>query len=717
VSRCVAVLRFSVFFGVALAVSPAFWSEAQVQPRTSSNRPSKRPITIADCVGMTRLEAPDYFDGSSSVAHFSPDGKKFVVVLRKGNLRQNTNDFSLLLYHTTGALHSPKPDGLVKMSSSSNRDAISKIRWLADNETVVFLGENPNEVSQVYALKTRTKTLKKLTNHPTPINNYDISSDGREIAFEADPPESKVNCVTDGSCKSIVIEGQNLLDIVTGRYTPREGQQVFWQTSNYPPRRVPVGQDYLIAQLPFSLSPDGHYLAFSTLPLDRPSEWASYQNPFIQKIFAANTPKGRMSSIQEYMLFDTRAKCLVPLVGAPMIGFDPISWARDGKSVFLMSYLPLDVADPVERKAREQNKYPIEVDLRSREFRKVSKEEFPASGIEKLPLEVTLDQDVNTPPKLYVSDPASRQKGLLIDLNPQFGELDFGTVKTIEWKVNGVEMLAGLYMPPDYEPGKRYPLVIQTHGFLPNEFSMDGRSEWSSGFAARPLAARNILVLQTQNFKHQQDYERSHQEARFGATLEESAKNFIVTGYETAIDYLDGEGLIDRNRVGIIGFSRTVCFVGYALTHSKYRFAAASLVDGLSCGYVETIAFPEVAWDSYSINGGAAPFGEGLKMWMKNSPGFNLDKVKTPVQLTSHSGLEAWEWFAGLTLQKKPVDFVLIPGGEHIGVKLSERTLAQQGIVDWFAFWLKGEEDPDPSKRDQYNRWRDLIAMSSGGSK
>jgi len=28
--------------------------------------------------------------------------------------------------------------------------------------------------------------------------------------------------------------------------------------------------------------------------------------------------------------------------------------------------------------------------------------------------------------------------------------------------------------------------------------------------------------------------------------------------------------------------------------------------------------------------------------------------------------------------------------------------------VDWFCFWLKGEEDTDPAKVEQYVRWREL---------
>jgi len=106
---------------------------------------------------------------------------------------------------------------------------------------------------------------------------------------------------------------------------------------------------------------------------------------------------------------------------------------------------------------------------------------------------------------------------------------------------------------------------------------------------------------------------------------------------------------------------------------------------------------------------------------MKNSPGFNLDKVQTPVRLVAlgnFSIFSQWEWYVGLTFQKKPVDFVLIPHGTHLGGMVSERILEQQGLVDWFCFWLKNEEDPDPAKSDQYSRWRifrgQQASMSAG---
>jgi hypothetical protein len=34
-------------------------------------------------------------------------------------------------------------------------------------------------------------------------------------------------------------------------------------------------------------------------------------------------------------------------------------------------------------------------------------------------------------------------------------------------------------------------------------------------------------------------------------------------------------------------------------------------------------------------------------------------------------------------------------------------------LIDWFVFWLKDEEDPDPTKQEQYLRWRELRKQQS----
>ncbi len=690
---------------------------------SDSSSQGKRAVTVADGVAMATLESPADIYAGSPIPQFSPDGKHFVVVVRRANVEENTNDASVLLYHTADVFDSPKPDVLVKMSSpSSDRYAIRQIRWLADSETLVFLGENSGECSQIYELDIRTRYLRKQTSHPTAITNYDITLDGSAIAYLAEPPEPWPAPKEQESAE-VVITGQDLGNILAGHHFQPAGQQAFWMSSDGRSQAIPVAAGYFVPETKMSWSSTGRYLVFPALVRDLQfrREWEGYNDPLVKQVFAAHAFKARISPLQQYLLFDTTNGSLAPLLDAPVINaFDRFSWAKDGQSVFLSSYLPLSGSDAEERRAREQNKYVLQVTLPGREYRKVRNEDSPAGEAPILKVDLTVDQDLNTPPKIYVAGSSGQHKTLLLDLNPQFSHLEFGAVRTIEWNVDGVAVIGGLYLPPEYVPGKHYPLVIQTHGFVPSEFSMDGRSEWSSGFAARPLAAKGILVLQTWTLKDQRDYERISTDRQLGGTSEEAILKFNALAYERAIDRLDDDGMIDRNRVGIIGFSRTACFVGYTLTHSHYQFAAAMLVDGISCGYFEEIAAPEESRDINFVNGGVAPFGGGLSLWMKNSPGFNLNEVRTPVQLVSlgdYSVLMAWEWYVSLSLQNKPVDFVLVPNGYHIGVRPSQRMLTQQGIVDWFNFWLRDEEDPDPAKANQYARWRELRKLQQVNEK
>ena len=100
---------------------------------------------MSDAIRMTVWADLQYFLGGTPgnrVGIFSPDGQKFIVVVRRGNLRDNTNEYSLLLFRTKDAFNSPKPEVLITMSSSSNREGVENVKWLNDNETVAFLGED-----------------------------------------------------------------------------------------------------------------------------------------------------------------------------------------------------------------------------------------------------------------------------------------------------------------------------------------------------------------------------------------------------------------------------------------------------------------------------------------------------------------------------------------------------------------------------------------------
>ena len=740
---CTAISRLPLWL-LALAVcSPAS------SPGEKNAQAPGRGATVIDAIQMTRWADRSYFLGGSPrpVGLFSPDEKQFVVIVKKGNLERNTNEYSLLLFRTQDAFEERQPRVLVTMSSSSNRDAINDVKWLDDNETVVFLGENLGETPAVYRLEVRTARLAKLTNHPTPITNYDISRNGAVIVYEADPPAGKTLGTEEAKRSGIVITTQYPSDLLIGdcddlAKSTADYKELFVQRPGHAPSRAAM-RDFLMDLLPLSVSPDGRYALFSPYLAEVPVSWFEYENNVLHPYLTAQPRPGTASHVQQYLLLDTDSLQVTPLLDAPMgwynMGF---AWNKDGSSVVLSGvYLPLAGVSSAEREIRKKRAFVAEVQVPGKQIIKVTDEALgvanwdrrtgnlflvpenaerdalpavyekigsawrrtpraPGTKSNSVP-DVTLDEDANTPPRVFVSDEVTHRKKLLLDLNPQFAEIQFGKVEIVDWKASdGHEVTGGLYLPPNFTAGTRYPLVIQTHGFKKDRFWIDG--PWSSAFAAQPLAASGFVVLQVGG-SNQRGEDR-----QYVNTPEEAPRQ--MAAYEGAIDYLDHRGLIDPMRVGLIGFSRTVFYVEYTLTHSRYRFAAATVADGFDGGYMNFLLWG--GEDYRGVLGGPA-LGASLASWLKNSPGFNLEKVTAAVRVEYYGPigpLAGWQWFSGLSGLEKPVDFIWLPFGEHLLVKPWERLASQQGNVDWFAFWLKGEEARSQANTEQYERWEGLRA-------
>ncbi len=180
-----------------------------------------------------------------------------------------------------------------------------------------------------------------------------------------------------------------------------------------------------------------------------------------------------------------------------------------------------------------------------------------------------------------------------------------------------------------------------------------------------------------------------------------------------------GGGWLGRSAtVGVIGFSRSVYHTLEALTHDRPSLAAASILDGVTFGYVEYILAasarsPGVSTEADPINGGP-PFGDGLQHWLANSPGFNMDKVKAPLLVLAPGRLNAladWEPYAALYYLRKPVDMILLQAGEHVQNNPVQQLATAGANVDWFRFWLQGFEDASPAKAEQYRRWESLCDL------
>jgi dipeptidyl aminopeptidase/acylaminoacyl peptidase len=193
----------------------------------------------------------------------------------------------------------------------------------------------------------------------------------------------------------------------------------------------------------------------------------------------------------------------------------------------------------------------------------------------------------------------------------------WGQAKSIAWKNDGYEVQGWLLYPRDFDPNKKYPLVVSVHGG-PSHISLShwpGSHDFSSG-----LAGMGYFVLSP------------NPRGSFGQGEAFTRANVRDFGYGDFKDIMAGvdEALrvapIDPNRLGITGWSYGGYMTMWAVTQTN-RFKAAMAGAGLS------------NWQSYYgenlIDQWMIPFfGKSVyddpEIYAKSSPINFIKKTKTP---------------------------------------------------------------------------------------
>jgi hypothetical protein len=733
---------------------------AFVAPITFAETPTnesatREPITVEDLSRFAIFGDPqtlDWDDEARPLAPvtFSSNGSRAAVLVRRGDVITQTNEARLYIYDTRRVRSDPRPLIETRLASPSNRQPIAQLHWLADNETLMFAGTGSSGVSQLYSFSTNTGDLRVVSEFTDQLQSFSASADGKTavavatqagIPLATNPKCAATACRVEGTRLSLERDGGSPQTLVFAK-GPQDASWTLVPRPEASLAEVKQCDDQPLG----GISPNGRFLLRACVPRDQPSWWSSFR---LDPIFSECVKRGRSSCAGYLVITDLLSGESRVVSHAP---FRPESstvlWGVEHFIVAGAFEAPTKVngrvkdeltvldIDPATLNARHVSRLTSDVNVvnatwefqrtvlaletsgitvgpegfrvmnhpkqwwrqLNREWRKVKWPKSPQS-INTSQMFVT--QSLNEPPKLWARSKAG-EATLVLDPNPFLRSRRVGPVETLEWKTpDGKVWRGGLYFPPDFDPSRRYPVVLQTHGFNDQVFSMTGRGR---NFTARALAARDILVLQI-----------GENEGNAASTPQEW--EVVQNGYESAIDILAERGLIDRDRVGVHGWSRTGPQLGFVITHSDYPIRSAVFTDSGDFG-----------WWYYLLDGadaevdalfGAAPFGAGLERWLETAPTFSMDRVRTPMLLIEGRflGLAGlWDWYAGLRRLEKPVEYWLVPDGEHDFYQVGQRLKANQLVVDWFSFWLLGSEDYDPEKRDQYLRWWSMNEQLRGAS-
>ena len=253
----------------------------------------------------------------------------------------------------------------------------------------------------------------------------------------------------------------------------------------------------------------------------------------------------------------------------------------------------------------------------------------------------------------------------------------WGTSENIDWTNEGFKVQGWLLYPANYDPAKKYPLLVYIHGGP----SAAVTPRWpSAGYGGVPFSALGYFVFMP------------NPRGSFGQGEKFTQANIKDFGYGdlrdtlAGMDFLEKKFPIDKSREGITGWSYGGFMTMFSVTQTT-RFKAAVAGAGIS------------DWKSYygenSIDQWMIPFfGKSVyddpAVYAKSSAINFIKKVKTPTLLVVGDrdgecpAPQSFEFWHALRAQGIKTQLVVYPEEGHHFVDSNHRRDVLERALNWF---------------------------------
>ncbi len=258
----------------------------------------------------------------------------------------------------------------------------------------------------------------------------------------------------------------------------------------------------------------------------------------------------------------------------------------------------------------------------------------------------------------------------------------WGKAESLSWKSDGFRVQGWLLLPKDYDPAKKYPLIVEVHGGP--AAAVTARWGGGGGLSSTAFSALGYFVLEP---NPRGSYGQGE------AFTQANRKDF---GYGDLRDILAGVDAViakypvDSQRVGITGWSYGGFMTMFAVTQTD-RFKAAVSGAGLS------------NWQSYygenSIDQWMIPyFGASVyddpSVYAKSSAINYIKQAHTPtlVVVGDRDGEcpapQSYEFWHALRDEHVPTQLVVYPNEGHGFVNPDHRRDVMDRAVEWFERYM-----------------------------
>lgn len=679
--------------GMIAAASPAGADCAGWDPLGATHDRNARPLSAQDMIELVNFGRPDAepVGGPSPIA-ISPDGRRAAIILQRADLAANDYCQALVVVDLDGRSAPRILDrGMGFMMTSVVFRAMyipngfprqNAPAWTPDGTTIAFL-KRSGGIIQLWRVGLDGRPASVVTHAAVDIDAWSWSADGRSLAYAVAAGRPAAEAAIDR-------EGRTGWHY-DARMSPPAGPR--------PQVPAPVAPTYFVVD-PASgrespaTSKDRDRITAATADFglshltgkEGTTVWIEPggPSPLAGLWLRARAKDGKIFA------------CAAPACRGRLIG---IWWSGDVESVSLLKREGWNGRYAALYRWSPGHGQP-ELVLRTDDV--IEGCQSARSGL------LCIRQGATQPPRMVAIDPLTGAQRILFDPNPWFAARAKGQVQRIEWRnAKAREVYGDLVLPPGRQTA-RLPLIIVQYssrgllrGGTGNEYPIQLLAQ--RGFAVLSIEKPAMVAADDPSLKTFDDVSRAN-------TKDWAERWNVDSAIQSGIDLLVARGIADPNRLGITGLSDGASSVRFALSNSR-RFAAAAI--STCCVDESSDALAGPAWTDYSAAIGYPPAAPvDIAFWKPYSVALNAATMDTPLlmQLADFEYLTALPAYTALRAYHRPVDLYVFPDEFHIKWRPQHRLAVFRRTIDWFSFWLKGEEDPAPAKAAQYAYWHKLRA-------
>ncbi|WCL54221.1 S9 family peptidase [Gimibacter soli] len=671
------------------------------------------PAAVSDDAAKGKfIELEDMFNIEYAAGpQLMPDGKSVVYERRSSDIMTDGTRINLWVAPLDGSAQHPLLSGEKQYRSPRLSPDGTRLAYISNEE-----GSN-----QLYVRWLKTGDTARLTNLQDGFGQIAWAPDGKSIAFVMDVEAEKKPLFKGMPAKPEGAKWAGPAKVIEAAEYRGDGQGYFDVAYSHiyvipadggTPRQVTSGDYQHGGRLAWTA--DGKEILFGSLRI-KDAEYAGRES----ELYAVNVETGDIRQLTDrkgpdfrpsispdgkrvaWMGFDedTRSNRENKLYvmdlsgGKPQAltddldrGINDFEWALDGKSLY--------VSYDDHGKALVAN-----VDLKGK--RSVLTDELGGQSIGRpytsgefvaVPGGVVITMErTDRPADLALVGKGGKPK-LLTALNEDLlGHKTLGKVEELSFKssVDGRDIQFWTVTPPDFDPTKKYPLILEIHG---GPFAAYGPA-FSAELQA--FAAKGYVVV--------------YGNPRGSTSYGEDFSNLIDRDYPSkdyndlmdAVDATIAKGFIDEERLFVTGGSGGGVLSAWIIGHTD-RFRAAAVVK------------PVINWLSFSLTSDGylhyskywlkgTPWDEPMDLW-KHSPLAYVGNVKTPTMIMTGEVdyrtpmSETEQYYQALKYRKIDAAMVKIPGASH-GIAARPSNLVQKigHILAWFERY---DVKKDDAKKD-----------------